>query len=118
MIYNQSNACNIITECFHVIFHWKVTRLCFRSQVEKLTQALEHKTKETEKLKKEMTVKDLQIENLRLQLEQVGLTDNNNPGSSEDRLSMMVAQLESLSTQVPEDIRRKLEHIASIGKQS
>ena len=48
--------------------------------------------------------------------------DNNNRGqvnsSSEDTVFKMVAEVEALSTQVPEDLRIKLEAIVKIGKES
>ena len=106
-----------------------LTVVCTRSEVSRLSEALERSTKETEDLRKEISVKDLQIQSLKGVLEkseaQLGRADNNNPGreasseaSSEDRLYLVLAQLEALSTQVPDDIRWKLEHIASTGKQS
>ena len=48
--------------------------------------------------------------------------DNNNRGqvnsSSEDTVFKMVAEVEALSTQVPEELRIKLEAIVKIGKES
>ena len=93
----------------------------------RLTQALEQRTRETEDLRKELEVKDLKIQNLKVLLEQseaqLRHRDNNNPRSlgqetSEDTLYKVVAAVEALSTQVPDDIKCRLEDIASIGKQS
>jgi len=98
-----------------------------RSEVGRLTQALEQRTRETEDLRKELGVKDLKIQNLKVLLEQseaqLRHRDNNNPRSlgqetSEDTLYKVVAAVEALSTQVPDDIKCRLEDIASIGKQS
>ena len=96
--------------------------------MERLTQQLDQKRKETEDLRKELAVKDLKIENLKVLLEQseaqLRQRENNNPRSlvkesSEDSLYRLVAAVEALSTQVTEsDIRIKLEDIASLGKQS
>lgn len=48
--------------------------------------------------------------------------DNNNRkqqnSSSEDTLYKVIAAVEALSTQVPDEIREKLEDIAKLGKES
>ena len=98
--------------------------LSLRSKVEKLTRALQETNRETEALNKELASKDLQIQNLKALLEQsVGQQrqkDNNNSGSltiqatpavnnsqdnCEDKLYRVLAAVEALSTQVPDDIR-------------
>jgi len=51
-----------------------------------------------------------------------GIFDNNNRkqqnSSSEDTLYKVIAAVEALSTQVPDEIREKLEDIAKLGKES
>ena len=92
--------------------------------MERLSQALQESNKETETLAKKLASKDLQIQNLKALLEQsVGQQmqkDNNNTGSlttqatlavnnsqdnCEDKLYRVLAAVEALSTQVPDDIR-------------
>merc|ERR1719219_2229302 len=108
-----------------------------RSKVERLSQALQESNKETETLAKKLASKDLQIQNLKALLEQSEARqrqkDNNNSGSlttpatiavnnsqenCEDKLYKVLAAVEALSTQLPDDIRCKLEDIASIGRPS
>ena len=98
--------------------------LSLRSKVERLSQALQESTRETETLTKKLASKDLQIQNLQALLEQSEARqrhrDNNNTGSLttpaslavnngqenyEDKLYKVLAAVEALSTQVPDDIR-------------
>ena len=96
--------------------------------MEKLTQALQESNRETEAAAKKLASKDLQIQNLKALLEQSVVQqrhkDNNNSGSlttsltnpanlavnqsqenCEDKLYRVLAAVEALSTQVPDDIR-------------
>ena len=92
--------------------------------MERLSQALQESNKETETLTKKLASKDLQIQNLKALLEQSEARqrqkDNNNSGSlttpatlavnnsqenCEDKLYKVLAAVEALSTQVPDDIR-------------
>ena len=92
--------------------------------MERLSQALQESNKETETLAKKLASKDLQIQNLKALLEQSEARqrqkDNNNLGSlttpatlavnnsqenCEDKLYKVLAAVEALSTQVPDDIR-------------
>ena len=95
-----------------------------RSKVEKLNRALQETTRETEALNKKLASKDLQIQNLKTLLEQsvsqqrhknnnnsgslttpVTLAVNNSQDNCEDKLYRVLAAVEALSTQVPDDIR-------------
>ena len=96
--------------------------------MDKLTRSLEERSRETEALRKKLSVKDLQIQNLKMKLNQseaqLRQRDNNNPGgvnshhsreTSEDKLYKVVAAVEALSTQVPEDIRSVVTRKLSYG---
>ena len=88
--------------------------------MERLSLALQESKTETETLAKKLASKDLQIQNLKALLEQSEARqrqkDNNNSGSltiavnnsqenCEDKLYKVLAAVEALSTQVPDDIR-------------
>ena len=92
--------------------------------MEKLSRALQDSNRETETLAKKLASKDLQIQNLKALLEQSEARqrqkDNNNSGglttpaslavnnsqeNCEDKLYKVLAAVEALSTQVPDDIR-------------
>ena len=92
--------------------------------MENLTRALQESNRETETLAKKLASKDLQIQNLKGLLDQSVAQqrqkENNNSGSlttpaslaisqsqesCEDKLYKVLAAVEALSTQVPDDIR-------------
>ena len=92
--------------------------------MEKLARALQEANRETEAFNKKLVSKDLKIQNLKALLEQSVAQqrhkENNNAGSlttpatlavnnsqdnCEDKLYRVLAAVEALSTQVPDDIR-------------
>ena len=101
---------------FAVLQEEQATNKC---QVDKLKTEIEEKERAFEAAK-------IEIQNLKQRLKQsetiVNQIDNNNrvqvSTSSEDTLYRVVAAVEALSCQVPEDIRLQLENIARMGKES
>jgi len=92
-----------------------------KCQTEKLKCDIEVKTRELEAARAEIASLQKRLQQTEAVVRVRQVTDNNNkphPSSSEDVLFKVVAAVEALSTQVPENIRIKLEEIANIGKES
>jgi len=92
-----------------------------KSQVERLKIDLEEKTKELSDAKAEIANLQLRLRNEFSQVTARHIENNNRRqqnSSSEDTLYKVIAAVEKLSTQVPEEFREKLEDIAKLGKES
>jgi len=92
-----------------------------KSQVDRLKIDLEEKTKELSDARAEIASLQLRLRNELAEVNARHIDNNNRKqqnSSSEDTLYKVIAAVEALSTQVPDEIREKLEDIAKLGKES